>query len=355
MLFDSHSLKQWFLSQKRDLPWRETDDPYAIWVSEIMLQQTQVAVVIPYFERWMIAFPTISALAKSEVAQVIKAWEGLGYYSRARNLHEGAKYVLERHNGKLPSTEKELEKIKGIGPYTVGAIMSFAFHKKKAAVDGNVMRVLSRLFNLKDDISKPKTINAIRELAENILPEDEPWIVAEGLIELGATVCMKNPKCMNCPLKASCLSFLKGEEHLLPIKSAKFKTIQLYRDVAVVIAEDKFLVRCGKENEIMSDLYEFPYRERKETEDNKEWNAEFLNIPLIKIRDLKEINHAFTRFRVKLTPRLFKSKKIVPITDYEWFSVQELEQFAFSSGHRRLLQQVKEQRLYQLLAIDDTP
>jgi len=331
------------LHQKRDFPWRETDDPYAIWVSEIMLQQTQAAVVIPYFERWMQTFPTIASLALSPLEKVIKAWEGLGYYSRARNLHEGAKYVMEHHDGNFPSSEDDLKKIKGVGPYTVGAILSFAFHKKKAAVDGNVLRVLARVFNIHEDIAKPKTVNAIRDLAEQILPDETPWEVAEGLIELGATICTKKPKCLQCPLKTSCKGFLKGQEQLLPVKSSKIKTTHLFRNVAVVMAENKFLVKRGKKNEIMSDLYEFPYMETeaKEQNDAKKQGI-FLSLSLKKVKDLEEISHSFTRFRVKLNPALFIAKKQEPVKDCEWLLKEELEQFAFSSGHRRLFQMIKE-------------
>jgi len=330
------------LSEKRDLPWRETRDPYAIWVSEIMLQQTQVSVVIPYFERWMQAFPTIESLALSSLDKVIKMWEGLGYYSRARNLHEGAKFVLLEFDGKLPDSEFELQKIKGIGPYTVGAIMSFAFHKRKAAVDGNVIRVLARLFYVQDDIAKPKTVQTIREIAEAILPEDESWIVTEALIELGATVCTKKPKCMSCPLKASCKAFLRGEADVLPFKSTKITIESLFRNVAVVIAENRLLVRRCKADEIMSDLYEFPFIEAKSLTDDQTLElSQFLKLPLIKIRDLGEVNHSFTRFRVKLNAALFTAEKRKQVKDYEWLSMDELEQCAFSSGHRRLFHQVK--------------
>ena len=136
---DNKKLKQWFINEKRDLPWRENPSPYAVWVSEMMLQQTQVSVVIPYFMRWMDRFPSIRALASADISEVIKVWEGLGYYSRARYLHEGARYIVEHFGGELPSDEESLKKIKGIGPYTIGAIRSFAFHQRTSAVDGNVM------------------------------------------------------------------------------------------------------------------------------------------------------------------------------------------------------------------------
>ena len=186
-MLDFYPLKKWFLIEQRDLPWRKINDPYAIWISEIMLQQTQVAVVIPYYLKWMQRFPTIQALAEAESDEVIKMWEGLGYYSRARNLHAGARYLIEFFGGILPNNESDLAKIKGLGPYTIGALLSFAFHQKKAAVDGNVMRVMARCYELDDDIAKSKTQKKIRHLVEEILPEDESWIVNEALIELGAT------------------------------------------------------------------------------------------------------------------------------------------------------------------------
>jgi len=348
MQLEHVKLKRWFLKQKRDLPWRETGDPYAIWVSEIMLQQTQVSVVIPYYEKWMKAFPTIKDLSSSSLDSVIKNWEGLGYYSRARNLHEGARFVLEQHGGNLPDNEDSLKKIKGIGPYTVGAIMSFAFHKKKAAVDGNVIRVLTRVFDIHDDVAKPKTINNIRELTEQVLPDDEPWIVMEALIELGATICTKKPKCLSCPLNITCKGFLHATADLLPSKSTKFKTEILYRNVLVISAENKFLVKRGKPGQIMSGLYEFPFIETKIKEDNSPLDQSLhMNLPLLKIEDLEEVTHSFTRFKAILKPSFFISKKMQPLEDHEWLTIEELNQFAFSSGHKKIFDSIKN-KLYLL-------
>lgn len=221
MLFDTASLKRWFQSTKRDLPWRCSPSPYVVWIAEIMLQQTQVSVVEPYFLRWMQQFPSIATLARATREEVIKAWEGLGYYSRARHIHAAAQYLMEKHEGKLPSRREDLEKVKGLGPYTVGAILSFAFHQKAAAVDGNVIRVLSRYFCVEDDVGKSGTKKQIWELAEKLLPDHEPWVVVEGLIELGATVCLKRPKCAECPINKSCLGFREGKQFSLPKKEKK--------------------------------------------------------------------------------------------------------------------------------------
>jgi len=334
-------LKKWFSIEKRDLPWRQTNDPYAIWISEIMLQQTQVSVVIPYFEKWMEAFPTVEKLASSNIDSVIKIWEGLGYYSRARNLHSGAKYILEHHNGILPRCEIELQKIKGIGPYTLGAILSFAFHKKKAAVDGNVIRVLTRLYNLDIDVSKQKNVKQIHELAESILPDFEPWIIAESLIELGATICTKKPKCKECPLKLSCKAALHGTAEKLPIKSVKIKTEYLFRHAFLIFAKNKLLVKRGKPGEIMSDLYEFPYLEAKSKDERLQLNQNHLfGISLEKTSDFEEVNHSFTRYRVNLSSSLFKAKE-KPIPGYEWMNIEELDRLSFSCGHKKLFLKLK--------------
>lgn len=341
MLPDIELLRDWFLNQKRDLPWRNTKDPYAIWVSEIMLQQTQVSVVIPYFKRWMDLFPTIQQLASSPIEKVLKAWEGLGYYSRARNLHEGACYLVENHGGFLPNDEASLKKIKGIGPYTVGAILSFAFHQKKAAVDGNVIRVLTRLFNIHEDIKKTKTIHVIRSLAESILPDIEPWVISEALIELGATVCSKKPKCLECPFIRSCQSYLKGESDLLPINSVKFKTELLIRRVFIIQSNEMFLIRKPKSQGIMQDLCEFPYVEIKKDEVHHFHKVlpPFL-INLHKISDFEEVTHSFTRFKVRLIPSLFTTDEIREIEDHQWIPLSDLKNLAFSSGHKKLFQRV---------------
>jgi len=342
--FDSKALKGWFRSEKRDLPWRLNPTPYAVWVSEVMLQQTQVTVVIPYFERWMCRFPSVKKLAESPLDDVIEQWEGLGYYSRARNLHEGAKYVLEHHQGALPSTQKELEKIKGLGPYTVGAILSFAFHQKVPAVDGNVIRVLSRLFNVKDDIAKLKTVRQLRELASEILPDKEPWIVSEALIELGATVCTKKPKCGECPLQSFCEAYTQGVAETLPYKSTKIRIVPLYRAVAVVTYEDKLLIQRGKKGEIMSDLHEFPYFEisasgMSVTELHQQVQDRF-QLEVEHFGSLPEVSHSFTRYRVRLSPALFKCLHHRVIPEYDWVPFSKVKELAFSSGHRRILKEV---------------
>lgn len=346
---DSSSLKEWFLATKRDLPWRRQSDPYAIWVSEVMLQQTQVATVIPYFERWMERFPSIKSLSEATVEEVIKEWEGLGYYSRARNLHEGAQHVVKNYQGILPQNETQLKTIKGLGPYTIGAIRSFAFHQRTPAVDGNVLRVIARYFNLEEDISKPKTVSKIRNIVEEILPNEESWIVNEALIELGATICQRIPKCAQCPLKKTCKAYQHGNEQVLPVKSAKIKITSLYRAVAIVYCDNEILLRKGVKGEIMADLHEFPYFEMdKENIAYQELQQKMQfewNLTSLFVKEMNTFKQTFTRYRALLLPFIFETKEKVYLKGCEWVDKFELRRLAFSSGHKRILNALYPDRL----------
>lgn len=313
------NIKSWFLSHARKLPWREERSAYRVWVSEMMLQQTQVSVVIPYFERWMREFPTIEALAQAPLEKVLKLWEGLGYYSRARSLHEGAKMICAEFGGELPQSKEALLKIRGIGPYTQGAIRSFAFQQKAAAVDGNVVRVLSRYFME----SRPKEIET---RAVEVLPDEEPWVVAEGLIELGATVCKKRPDCSACPIKEGCLAYRHQRVEEFPKKIARPKTTILHRTVAVMRCGELFAIQKSRE------LYEFPFVEEK-----GDVVALFKRegIVLTHRQLLPEQEHSFTRYRAFLYPHLVESHTRDP--RYRWERLERLKQLPFSAGHKRVL------------------
>ncbi len=342
---DIDSLKKWFLKEKRNLPWRQNPTPYAIWISEVMLQQTQVAVVIPYFLRWMERFPTIRSLAQASLDEVIKEWEGLGYYSRARYLREGAHYIVNHFNGELPQEEEKLKKIKGLGPYTIGAILSFAFHQKKATVDGNVLRILARYFQVKEDIAKSATIKQIRLLAESCLPEQESWIVNEGLIELGATLCQRKARCQECPLKQTCLSYRHQMVDQLPVKTKHYKTEHLYRAVAVIRYEDSYLIKRVQKGKIMSDLHEFPFFEvTKEGITQSQLKQKIQNDYQLNTQlkqSLPSISQSFTRYQVRLDPVLFLSTTPHLVEGFEWMPQAALNKLAFSSGHRRIFHLVQ--------------
>ncbi len=329
-------LKEWFLREKRSFPWRENCSPYAVWVSEVMLQQTQAAVVIPYFLRWMERFPTLKSLAEASQEEVMKLWEGLGYYSRARSLHQGAKMVLSDFAGVLPEEQENLLKIKGIGSYTAGAIQAFAFKKRAAAVDGNVLRVLSRLFAIRDAIDSASVKNEIERLAERLLPEEKPWVVAEGLIELGATICKKIPLCTSCPISAHCKARAEGIEQELPFKKRKQTTTNLDRVVLLILSQGSVMVRQVPQGQVMAGLYEFPYFEDC-IDDPSELLLNWTGSSGRLVRKLPVVSHTFTRYKAILTPYLFTTSNHSAPDGYSWIPLHSLHHFPFSSGHRHLI------------------
>jgi A/G-specific adenine glycosylase len=324
-------IKEWFLEHQRDLPWRDSRAPYRVWISEVMLQQTQVAVVIPYFHRWMQKFPTLRALAEAPLEEVIKAWEGLGYYSRARNLHKAAQLVIRDFQGELPNTAEELDKLPGFGPYTIGAVLSFAFQQKAAAVDGNVVRVLSRFFASDKDCTQRKHYEA---LTLSLLTDSEPWVAMEGLIELGAKVCQRTPKCPECPLMEECQAYRQGKTADFPLKKKRPATIYLERQVAIIHWQDEILVRQEKEGKVMAGLYEFPYALLNEKLG--------LNLLLKKLKELPLVKHGFTRYDVTLYPCLYEASEKKILDGFEWKKWHELALLPFSSGHRRILKDLKD-------------
>ncbi len=322
-------LQEWFLDYRRDLPWRENRTPYRVWISEVMLQQTQAAVVVPYFHSWMQKFPTVYALAEAPLEEVIKAWEGLGYYSRARNLHLAAQMIVRDFQGELPKTPEELGELPGFGPYTIGAVLSFAFQQKAAAVDGNVIRVLSRFFASGKDCSQRKHYEA---LTLSVISDVQPWIKMEGLIELGAKICKRKPKCSECPLMEDCRAYREGKTADFPIKRKRPATIYLERQVAVIRWQDEILVRQEEGGKVMRGLYEFPYALLKEKIP--------VDLPLKKLNELAIVKHGFTRYNVTLYPSLYEASERKVVEGFEWRKWQELSWLPFSSGHRRILKEL---------------
>lgn len=335
------------------LPWRSQDGstpptPYAVWISEIMLQQTQVSVVIPFFLHWMQQFKNVEALAKAPLDTVIKAWEGLGYYSRARNLQKAAQYLVEHTQGKLPSLPQELLKLPGIGPYTVGAIRSFAFHQKAAAIDGNVVRVMSRYLGIADTFTTQAAQRTLEAHVLALLPDQEPWVVMEALIELGATVCRKKAECYQCPLRVNCHAYLHDQCEVLPIPKKRAVTTLLERDVVLVICEDAILVRRCGEGKVMSDLHEFPSHIRdEEGARSLSWLEGLFEGESLSVRSHKlvPVKHSYTRYRVTLHPHMFECERRKEIEGFFWQPLNTLHELAFSAGHRQLAAGFYEKKL----------
>ena len=236
----------WFASEQRDLPWRKDQDPYKVWVSEIMLQQTRVDTVIPYFNTFLKYFPTIEALANADEEKVLKAWEGLGYYSRVRNLQSAVREVHEKYNGKVPDSPVEISSLKGVGPYTAGAILSIAYGKPEPAVDGNVMRVLSRILLIWDDIAKSSSRKVFEEAVRELISHENPSFFNQALMELGALICTPtSPSCLLCPVREHCQAFHEGVQKELPIKTKKKKqrSVQL---AAGIFTNEKGMILIRK-------------------------------------------------------------------------------------------------------------
>ncbi len=253
---------QWYQINKRDLPWRNISDPYKIWVSEIILQQTRVNQGLDYYYQFIEKFPTVKDLAEAEEKDVLLAWQSLGYYARARNLHKASQQIISTYNGKFPDTYDELLKLKGVGDYTAAAIASFAFNKSHPAIDGNVSRVISRLFGVFEEINTTVGKQKITHISKEIIPKDNPATYNQAMMEMGALVCIpKNPKCDTCPVPAHCYAFQKNLQQELPKKKSKKPPKDIIMNYLVVIDEKKetFLMKKRTETKgIWQNMYEFP-------------------------------------------------------------------------------------------------
>ena len=264
----SKALIKWYLQNKRDLPWRNTTNPYPIWLSEIMLQQTRVAQGLPYFLSFTTAFPTVFDLAKANEEHVLKLWQGLGYYSRARNLHKTAQHISEELAGVFPQSYKELLKLKGVGEYTAAAIASFSYNEVVPVVDGNVFRVLSRYFDVETDIAQASAKKEFAALALELIPHDNPAIFNQAIMEFGALQCVpKSPNCSICVFNDSCAALQKNKVNQLPVKSKKLKVRNRYFNYLVAADKNgKTVIQKRTSKGIWHNLYEFPLIETDQEE-----------------------------------------------------------------------------------------
>lgn len=296
-------LVEWFRKNKRDLPWRERMDAYRVWISEIMLQQTRVEAVKPYYERFLKALPDVRALAGVPEDRLLKLWEGLGYYNRARNLKYAACQIIEEYGGKFPETYEEIRSLKGIGSYTAGAISSFVYNIPKPAVDGNVLRVVSRITADDSDIAKAGTKSKIEKEIEEVIPRDAAGDFNQSLIELGAVVCLPNgePRCGSCPVSHLCLAHEQGRETEFPVKKKAKKrrienrTVLLFRDA------QKTAIRKRPAKGLLAGMYEFPNREGRMTYDEVVGYGKSLGLTPVRIRKLGNAKHIFSHVEWHMT------------------------------------------------------
>lgn len=342
-------LINWFEAEQRDLPWRKDKDPYKVWVSEIMLQQTRVDTVIPYFHRFIEQFPTIQALAEAEEDKVLKAWEGLGYYSRARNLQSAVKEVHEKYGSKVPDKQKEISSLKGVGPYTAGAILSIAYGIPEPAVDGNVMRVLSRILSIWEDIAKASTRKIFEEAVRKLISHENPSYFNQALMELGALICTPtSPSCLLCPVREHCDAFHEGTQLDLPVKTKNNKH-RYVRIVAAVLTDEegKILIHRRPDTGLLANLWEFPnievnlpyVNEKKQLEDEvKRRSKAHVHIDEM----IGQIEHVFSHLTWNINAykgkiHSFEEEK----DDLKLVTMKEIEEFAFSVSHQKMLKLFK--------------
>lgn len=341
------ALISWFEANRADLPWRRNRDPYHVWLSEVMLQQTQVATVVPYYERFVARFPTVAALAAAPLDDVLKLWEGLGYYSRARNLHRAAQKVVDDYGGEFPGSVDELLKLPGVGRYTAGAIASLAFGVDAPVLDGNVTRVLARLFNVEDDIGESRTKRELWALAEELLPPGRTGAWNEGLMELGRRICTpRSPDCAACPLAEYCEATRLGVQESRPVRQPKAKTPHYDVTAAVITGADgRLLIAQRPLDGMLGGLWEFPGGKRQPGESlaaclRREIREE-LDIEVEVGEQLATVKHAYTHFRITLYAFACRHVEGTPqaigCADWTWVTRDELERYAFPATDRQII------------------
>ena len=319
----TNELITWYQQNKRDLPWRHTKDPYAIWISEIMLQQTRVEAVIKYYNRFMKSIPTLKDLACVQEDTLLKLWEGLGYYSRARNLQKTAKKLIEENKNTLPNTKEELLHLPGIGLYTAGAILSIAYEIPTAAIDGNVYRIISRVYEIDTPIHKPNAYKVYESIVEKNLSKEFPSAFTQSFMDLGSRICTpKNPDCNNCPLIKKCASFKNKTQELYPVKEKKIEKRVEERSVFLLVYQDKIAIRKRREKGLLASLYELP--------NTKEYNSIIdvenalldQKIKYKSVMEVGETKHIFSHIIWYMKGYLVLLKE--PLEDFVWVDKHSL-------------------------------
>ncbi len=349
--FPLKKLLIWYGRNKRDLPWRKTRDIYKIWLSEVMLQQTQVITVIPYYHRFIKHFPTIESLASADEQEVLKLWEGLGYYNRCHNLYRSAKLVMKEFYGSIPDQPEKFKKLPGVGPYILAAVMSIGLGLPLAVLDGNVIRVITRYYGMKDDVSKGPTKKKIHEIMTGYIPNDNPGDFNQAMMELGALVCApKSPSCEHCPINADCAAYRTGQTGEIPYKPSKPKIPVYNVSIAVILDQHRFLIQKRPSKGHLAGMWEFPGGKIKNGESPgqaviRECREE-LNINVKTIKKLKMVSHTYSHFRIKLNVFLCGIKSGEPKSmnqqPIKWITVDQIETYPFPGANHKFFPELKE-------------
>lgn len=341
----TEALLHWYEQQQRELPWRNARDPYAIWVSEIMLQQTRVETVIPFYERWMRSFPNVQMLADAERQQVLALWEGLGYYRRAHNLHEAARIILEEHAGILPEDIDMLKRLPGIGDYTASAIAALAFDQDALALDGNLRRVLARLFDRKEDPRTSRGERVLRELTMQDFPSGSASAFNQALMDLGATICTpRNPSCGSCPLSGHCLAYMHGTQEQRPAKRPRSPVPNLEAAAAVIQEEGAVLIGRRPEGKLLGGLWEFPGGKQEPDEKLedclKREIMEELGVEIEVGARIGTFEHAYSHFEVCVhaftCTRLAGEPQPFDHSDITWAPIDDLRDYPMGKVDRMI-------------------
>lgn len=347
------ALLAWWDDGHADVPWRKTQDPYDIWIAEVMLQQTQVATVVPYFERWMARFPKVEDLAAAPLKEVLKIWEGLGYYSRARNLHTAAQTIVDDYGGRLPGDVAELRKLKGVGRYTAGAIASIAFDQPVPVLDGNVIRVLSRLLDLQEDVTKTNTKNYLWGVAADLVPAFRAGDYNQALMELGQTICLPAmPRCDSCPVAEHCQARAKDTQLERPVRPPRRKIPHYDVCAGVIWREDgRILIAQRPLDGLLGGLWEFPGGKVQPGESlagalRREIDEE-LGIEIEAGRTLATIKHTFTHFRITLyalhARYLSGQPQNLEVANHAWVRLDDLDHYPFGVTDQKIIKRLLEE------------
>lgn len=344
-------LIDWYQKYKRDLPWRKTKDPYAIWVSEVMLQQTQVATVIPYYDRFLTHFPNVKKLAEADQQRVLKIWEGLGYYARARNFHRAAGMVCELHGGKIPADWKLFHELPGVGDYIAAAVLSIAFDQPHAVVDGNVKRVFARCMQIEAPINATRSHAEFKSVAEAVLDHSCAGDFNQAVMELGAIVCTpRQPACSECPLASLCLAKANNRTARYPRRIARRKTPSYRIAVGVVIKNNRLLITRRSPDGLLGGLWEFPGGKIKKGETAKKAVVreikEEVNLTVVAEKRLTRVKHAYTHFKIEMDVFIcrFVNGRIHlkgPV-DFRWVTAAEINRFPLPKANHKFLPELKE-------------
>jgi A/G-specific adenine glycosylase len=343
-------LLEWFARYQRRLPWRDDPRPYYVWLSEVMLQQTQVETVIPYFKRFIQAFPDMQALAAAEQQAVLKCWEGLGYYSRARNLHRAAQVIVQTYNGTLPQEAQVLQQIPGFGPYTAAAVSSIAFGHPVPVVEGNVLRVFCRFWGIETDIRQPQVKAALQSRLEPFIATAPPSTFNQAIMELGALLCRPtSPHCTVCPLATDCVAFQDGRTMELPVKSKRKPVPHHHIAVAIIWKQDSILIGRRRQDRMLGGLWEFPGGRQQPGEDLAETArrkvAAETGVQIRLDQPYCQVNHGYTHFKITLTAfrGVWLSGNATPMTHDElrWVHPNHLEAYPFPKTGMRVIEAMR--------------